>query len=140
MNPVFLDTSGLIAVVNIDDQWHALAEAIWHDLVASPVPLITTSLVLIEIGDGLSRIEHRPLALELRSRLLASSRIEVIQTSADGESRAWGLFAQRDDKEWGVTDCASILVAQDRGVLDVFSADHHFEQAGFKVLLRPERG
>jgi len=33
MTPVFLDTSGLIAVVNTDDQSHALAEAVWHDLV-----------------------------------------------------------------------------------------------------------
>ncbi len=137
MTPVFLDTSGLIAVVNTDDQWHDLAEAVWHDLVASPAPLLTTSLVLIEIGDGLSRIEHRPLALQLRDRLLASTRVEVIQTSPADESRAWELFVQRHDKEWGVTDCASILAAQDRGVLEVFSADHHFEQAGFRLLLKP---
>ena len=35
MNPVFLDTSGLIAVVNTDDQWHASAEHVWGDLIAA---------------------------------------------------------------------------------------------------------
>lgn len=137
MTPVFLDTSGLIAVVNIDDQWHAQAEAVWQDLVASPAPLVTTSLVLIEIGDGLSRIDHRQLARQLRERLLASTRVEIIQITPDDEARAWELFGQRSDKEWGVTDCASMVLAQDRKVWDVFSADHHFEQAGFNILLKP---
>ena len=136
MSPVFLDTSGLIAVANIDDQWHALAEAIWRSLTASRVPLVTTSLVLIEIGDGLSRIRHRQLAWQLRERLLASPRLQVIQITPNDEARAWDLFGQRSDKEWGVTDCASIVVAQEHGVRYVFSVDHHFEQAGFNILLK----
>jgi predicted nucleic acid-binding protein len=137
MIPTFLDTSGLIAVVNVDDQWHELAEAVWLDVVASQVPLVTTSLVLIEIGDGLSRIKHRRLAVQLRDLLMASPQVEVIQTSAADESRAWDLFRQRSDKEWGMTDCVSMIVAQDRQIADVFSADHHFEQAGFRLLLKP---
>ncbi len=40
------------------------------------------------------------------------------------------------DKEWGFVDCTSILVAKDMGIKDVFSADHHFEQAGFNILLK----
>ncbi len=102
MNPVFLDTSGLIAVVNVDDQWHAAAEAIWRNLINSGAPLFTSSLVLIEIGDGLSRVEHRHLAVRLRKSLLSSSRVEVVQTTADDEtpeqrsldvsSERWGLF------------------------------------------------
>jgi uncharacterized protein len=136
MTPVFLDTAGLIAVVNIDDQWHAAAEAAWLDLVASAAPLVTTSLVLVEIGDGLSRIEHRPLARQLRDRLVGSTRVEIIQTTAEDEARAWDLYGQRSDKEWGMTDCVSMILARDRKIGDIFSADRHFEQAGFNLLLR----
>jgi len=53
---VFLDTSGLIAV-NSGDQWHSVAEVVWASLVHSAHPLITTSLVLTEIGDGLSHVQ-----------------------------------------------------------------------------------
>ena len=73
--PVFLDTSGLIAVVNSDDQWHSVAESVWASLIRSAHPLITTSLVLTEIGDGLSRVQHRRLAVDLYDRLRSGSRM-----------------------------------------------------------------
>lgn len=84
MTPIFLDTSGLIAVVNTDDQWHTAAETSWKNLVSSKRPLITTSQVLIEIGDGLSRVRYRQLAIDLYNRLTNSTRIEIVQaTNAD---------------------------------------------------------
>jgi uncharacterized protein len=137
VKPVFLDTVGLIAVVDADDQWHSLAEKIWRELMASGVPIITTSLVLIEMADGLSRVRHRQAAIELQERITCSLRIEVVQSTSDHEARAWKLFGQRSDKEWGMTDCVSFIVAHDRQIEDVFSADHHFEQAGFRLLLKP---
>lgn len=136
MKPVFLDTSGLIAVLNADDQWNAQADAAWRSLIASNAPMLTTSLVLIELGDGLARIHHRQLAIELRDRLQASTRVEIIQITAEDEVRAWELFRDRSDKEWGMTDCVSFIVMQDREVTEAFSADRHFEQAGFHTLVK----
>ena len=137
MNGVFLDTSGLIAVVNADNQWHAAAETVWRELLASGAQLATTSLVLIELGDGLSRIHHRQLAIRIHDSLHAAPRIEIVQTTSDQEDRAWQLFRQTDDKEWGMTDCVSMIVMRDHDVTRVFSSDHHFEQAGFEILLKP---
>jgi hypothetical protein len=45
------------------------------------------------------------------------------------------LFKQMDDKDWGLVDCTSIVVARHFGVKVVFTTDHHFTQAGFQVLL-----
>ena len=59
MTSVFLDTSGLIALVNTDDQWHRRAEMVWAELSTSAARLITSSLVLIELADGLSRVQNR---------------------------------------------------------------------------------
>lgn len=136
MKPIFLDTSGLIAVANTDDQWHGRAEAAWRDLVASNAPLVTTSLVLIEIGDGLSRVEQRPLAIELYDRLCRSPRVRILAVESEQESAAWQLYRQRPDKNWGVTDCASFVVMGQLGMEEVFTIDHHFEQAGFRRLIR----
>lgn len=136
MIPVFLDTSGLIAVVNTDDQWHSSAEAVWQDLVASNASLVTTSLVLIELGDGLSRIEQRQLALDLYDRLHNSPRVEIVALTPEIEAAAWELFRQRLDKEWGVTDCATFVVMKQRGIQAALTVDHHFEQAGFQRLIR----
>lgn len=39
-------------------------------------------------------------------------------------------------KEWGLTDCISMVVMQERGVVRAFASDHHFEQAGFIRLMQ----
>ena len=136
MSPVFLDTSGLIAVVNADDSLRTDALKIWHRLIATRVPLITTSLVLVELGDGLSRVRLRHLAIETRRRLLDSPTCDVIQVTPEAEVEGWDLFINRGDKSWGVTDCISMVIAKQCLVTSVFGSDRHFEQAGFEVLLR----
>jgi uncharacterized protein len=136
VNPVFLDTSGLIAVVNADDSLRAEALAVWQDLVATRVPLMTTSLVLVELGDGLSRVQLRHLAIKTRNRLLESPTCDVIQVTPELEAQGWDLFVNRADKSRGVTDCISMVIAKERAVSGVFTFDRHFEQAGFKALLR----
>ena len=136
MSPVFLDTSGLIAVINTDDQWHPAAEAVWQQLVALFTSFLTTSLVLVEDGDGLSRIDQRSLALSVYDRLTNSPLVDVVHSTADLEVRAWELFRRRADKEWSVTDCVSFIVMNDRGITDAFTTDHHFEQAGLIRLIK----
>jgi uncharacterized protein len=135
MNLVFLDASGLIAVANTDDQWHRHALAAWNELVLSNTSLVTTSLVLFELGDGLSRINQRSLAVTLYDRLRASPRVRIIPVSPDQEAAAWELFRQRADKAWGVTDCASFVVMKQLGIESAFTVDRHFEQAGFQRLI-----
>ncbi len=136
MKQVFLDTSGLIAVVNTDDQWNSMAELVWADLTASGVSHVTSSLVLIELADGLSRVQYRPLALRIVDALRSSRRIKIVQSDASLETRGWQLFRDRSDKAWGMTDCVSMTLMADLEIEDAFTADHHFEQAGFSILLK----
>ena len=138
MTSVFLDTSGLIALVNTDDRWHRKAETVWAELSDSGAGLITTSLVLIELADGLSRVHHRSLALQLVDGLERSRRVEIVPVDEHLEKLGWQLFRVREDKDWGMTDCVSISLMADRRIQDVFTADHHFEQAGFNILLREQ--
>lgn len=136
MTSVFLDTSGLIALVNTDDQWHGKAEKAWTELTESANHLITSSLILIELADGLSRVHHRDLAIRMIDALQCSERVTVVQVGERLENLGWQLFRDRTDKAWGMTDCVSIAIITDRGIRDVFTADHHFQQAGFSILLQ----
>ena len=45
------------------------------------------------------------------------------------------LYCRRPDKDWSLTDCVSFVVMQQRGLREAFTADRHFEQAGFVALL-----
>jgi predicted nucleic acid-binding protein len=45
------------------------------------------------------------------------------------------LYDQRPDKAWSLTDCISFTIMQDYGLRDALTGDHHFEQAGFNMLM-----
>ena len=49
--------------------------------------------------------------------------------------RGIALYDQRPDKSWSLTDCISFVIMQDHDLLDALTGDHHFEQAGFNVLM-----
>jgi predicted nucleic acid-binding protein len=46
------------------------------------------------------------------------------------------LFRSRPDKEWGLIDCTSFIAMSDRSLTKALTADEHFEQCGFRALLR----
>jgi len=50
--------------------------------------------------------------------------------------RGVDLFEQRADKAWSLTDCLSFLVMRAERLTDALTGDHHFEQAGFRALLK----
>ena len=47
MNPVFLDTVGLVALWNLTDQWHAAAAGAFAQMLAGRQPIVTTTFVLL---------------------------------------------------------------------------------------------
>ncbi len=50
--------------------------------------------------------------------------------------RGLALYRTRPDKACSLTDCISFIVMTDHGLTDALTGDHHFEQAGFRALLR----
>jgi len=49
--------------------------------------------------------------------------------------RGWQLYAERPDKDWSLADGISFVVMRDEGIAEALTADHHFAQAGFTILL-----
>jgi uncharacterized protein len=45
------------------------------------------------------------------------------------------IYKARPDKGWSLTDCISFTVMSERGT-DALIADRHFEQAGFRLLMK----
>ena len=131
----FLDTSGLAAKYDRGDPLHAAAMAAFEQLVRSGARLLTTSLVMVEIGDYFSKAVDQPTALLIRETLLASDRVQVVQVTPAHEVAAWAMFERFGDKDWGMTDCVSFVVMEEMQVREVFTADRHFAQAGFTPLL-----
>lgn len=132
MKPVFVDTSFYIAFVNPRDALHSLAEEIARN---NRQDMLTTEYVLVEVGNWLCDSGNRQVAVELIRRCLDDPRTLVIAGSRDVFLQGLELYAHRQDKDWSLTDCISIEVMQRNHIEDVFSADRHFEQAGFRLLM-----
>ena len=129
---VFIDTSYVLALVNKRDRYHE--SALSTSKLLSP-PFVTTEAVLIEIGNALSQRAWRSLAVATLDRLRNSPEIEVVAVDPVLLERAIALFAARSDKDWGLTDCISFVVMQERGLTQALTADQHFAQAGFRSIL-----
>lgn len=133
MKPVFADTVYFLALLNPADQFHHHARGLSQQL---PGPLLTTEFILTEVCDGLSRPENRPRFARLLQLLQAQADVEIVPASSDLFRQGCELHAQRPDKEWSLTDCTSFVVMKERGIEDALTSDHHFEQAGFRVLIK----
>jgi predicted nucleic acid-binding protein len=118
------------------DQHHEMALQISQQIAASSAKLITTRAILLEIGNSLSKKRYRQFAGEALLLLTTDPTVEVTQINAKLFKRGLELFRSREDKEWGLVDCISFIVMQDRGLVEALTSDEHFEQAGFVALLR----
>jgi uncharacterized protein len=136
MTEVFLDTSFAIALSSITDQNHVQAVKLANQIEMNKNRLVTTQAILLEIGNALSKKKYRAAAIQLLESLETDPSVKVVLLTNSLYKRAFNLFKQREDKEWGLVDCISFIVMQDRGITDVLTADNHFYQAGFRALLR----
>ena len=78
----------------------------------------------------------RMIGGELLANLVAQPRTTVRHLSEDLLARGLALYRDRTDKGWSLTDCISFVVMTDEELTEALTGDHHFEQAGFRALLR----
>jgi len=134
MKPVFGDTAYFLALLNRADARHQQAVALSQ---APPGPLLTTDWVLIEVGNALRTPTLRPRFVRLLELLQRQPDVELVEASRELFRRGSAMFRARPDKDWSLTDCISFLVMSDHGLTDALTTDRRFEQAGFRVLMKP---
>lgn len=93
---------------------------------------------MLEIGNSLSKLRLRHVAVQLLETLEADPMVEIIPLSEELYAQAFDLYRSRPDKEWGLMDCISFIVMQERGITGALTTDAHFRQAGFRALLRED--
>lgn len=131
MSCAFVDTSFYLALIVASEQRHSEALGISMRFEGRK---ITSEFVLCELGALLSAPKNRPLFTEFVKLLDTSSSTEVIPASQEHFRTGLQLFSVRPDKAWSLTDCISFEIMKQRGVVSALAFDHHFEQAGYKLL------
>ena len=101
-------------------------------------PLLTTEWVLTEVADALAAPSTRTRFAVLINRLRVRNDVRIVSVSPDHFKEACALYMRYTDKEWSLTDCISFLVMRQRGIKTALTADQHFVQAGFQILMSVE--
>ena len=121
-----------LALLNAHDELHERATTVTAGITDR---LLTTTWVLTEVVDALSRPAFRSTVVKFIDALRADPQVTIVPASQDLFDRGFDLFARRPDKEWSLTDCISCVVMQEHSLTDALTSDHHFRQMGFRTLL-----
>lgn len=135
-NEVFLDTAYAIALSSESDKHHKRAMELAEQLEKTGTRLVTTRAVQLEIGNALSKRRYRHAAIRLLDSLEADPMVKIIPLSEKLYAQALQLYRERQDKEWGLVDCISFIIMTKRNLTDALTTDEHFQQAGFRALLK----
>lgn len=133
MTPIFADSGYYVALLLQNDQAHDRAVEITQRLQS---PIITTAWVLTEVANTFSAPRFRGAFVSLLDDLQADPNVRVLAPDAWIFAQGIELYRNRPDKNWSLTDCISFVVIEREGITEALTGDRHFEQAGFKALLR----
>jgi len=132
MTAVFADTFYFFALTNAKDRAHQKAFQFSQE---RRINLVTTPWVLTELADGLSQSFSRSVFHRVLRNFRYNPRNVLVPATEALFERGVEAYNFYQDKDWSLTDCISFLVMRDYGITEALTADHHFAQAGFSLLL-----
>lgn len=129
---IFVDTSGLLSVLDRDDAAHDKTRAVWAKLLTTDTPLITSNYVLVET---MALLQNR-LGMEA-VRTFQGDVVPVLCIKWVDEAvhhRAASALLATSRRRLSLVDCASFEIMRLFGCKTALTLDAHFREQGFSCL------
>jgi uncharacterized protein len=133
MKRIFADAYYFFAILNPHDPAHAKAIDFSRH---NRDPLVTTSWVLTELADGLASTPRRGIFRRVMEDFEVNRANLIVPANSETFEKGVDFYHARPDKQWTLTDCISFVIMSEEGIAEALTGDRHFEQAGFKALLK----
>lgn len=129
---MFVDTSAILAVLDLADNQHGEASRQWRDLITNEIPMVSTNYVLVET---LALLQHRFGVDAVRTFIDDVAPLLTIEW-VTAELHAVGLsaMAAAARRNLSFVDCVSFEVMRQRRLTTAFAFDRHFEEQGFRGI------
>jgi predicted nucleic acid-binding protein len=139
MNAVFGDTFYWIAFTNIQDVAHERVKAFARS--ARPAVIVTTEEVLTEYLNYFAAwgSHFRNKVVVNAQNIIDNQAVRVVGQTPESFRSGFDLYRTRLDKGYSLTDCISMQTMRHESITDVLTNDAHFEQEGFRAVLRESR-
>lgn len=129
---VFIDTSGFLAVLDMDDENHAAAAEAWKDILTSDEILVTTNYVLVETCALVQNRLGMSAIKVFQEDIVPILRIEWVDSVVHNAAIGIMLAAMR--KKLSLVDCVSFEMMRLLVITTAFTLDGHFREQGFACL------
>ena len=129
---VFVDTSGVLAMLDASDAAHRRAAGAWARLLESESSLVTTSYVLVELT-ALAQSRLGVAAVRDIDRTLVPL-MRVVWIDAVFHARAMAALLAAGRRKLSLVDCVSFEVMREGGIASAFTLDPHFREQGFERI------
>jgi predicted nucleic acid-binding protein len=130
---VFVDSSGLYALLDADSSEHSAAVQEWDILRGAGAALRTHSYVVVETAAIVQRRIGMDAALTLHRDVMPILSVRFVDRELHHEATTSLLAAGR--RKVSLVDWASFAVMRNENLTEAFAFDRHFAEQGFS--LRP---
>jgi predicted nucleic acid-binding protein len=132
----FVDTSGFVAALIAEDQFHRTAVSLLQESARGAWELVTTNAVVFEAYTVLRTRarDGRHVALRFLD-VIERGMCTVARIEPTDETRAIAVLRGHDDKAYSFCDALSFAVMERLGLQDVIAFDRDFRSYGRFTLL-----
>lgn len=132
--PVFMDTSGLVALSDRSDRHHTEASLALRAGIQNQIRWITTNYVM---GEALTYLRMRAghhAAEQFGDRLRGSALLNVVWIDEALDQLVWEYFMEHRHHTFSYVHCASFVVMRREAIHLALAFDERFAQAGFQFF------
>lgn len=129
---IFIDSSALLAIVQVDDINHSLAKQQWMKSLNANEVLYTNNYVVVESIAIIQKRSGLNVLKKLQSNFL--SLINIDWLDEERHSQAFETVFERNYRRLSLVDCTAFQTMRRLGIETAFTFDSHFREEGFKVI------
>jgi uncharacterized protein len=129
---IFVDTSALFALVNLNDENYERALLAWKDAIQRGAALVTNNYVIVECFSLLQNRLGIGAVRELNLKIVPLLQMEWINEQQHSIVVQSVLSANR--RQLSLVDCSSFETMRRLKIEKIFTFDDHFREQGFEVI------
>jgi hypothetical protein len=132
---VFVDTSGLYALVDKSDAHHRRAREVVEKLIRAGRRLVVTDYIVTEAVNLANARSGPRVAVRVLDLIEQSAGIRVERIESVHFDRTKVFFRKHADHSYSFTDCSSFVFMRELRLTEALTTDRHFIEAGLQALL-----
>jgi predicted nucleic acid-binding protein len=126
---VYLDTSGVLAFLNLDDSCHKAARKAWRVVLEQDLTLVMTDYLRLEAWSLIQNRLGLEAVADFKTHILPSCRIEIVGEQGFEILNRQVLLGRR--RNLSLVDLSSFDCMERLKITQAIAFDHHFTEHGY---------